>query len=279
MALLVISLSMLLTPLLFIAYDRLADRAKGRTPVRAADEIDEKGKVIIAGIGRFGQVVNRMVRHSGIPTVVLDSDHTMIETLRRFGIKGFYGDPSRPELLQAAGLNEAQVLVVAVDNPEVATRIVRYAKSVRPDLHVVVRAHDRVHVYELYQAKADDIVRETFDSSIRAGRYVLENMGFSEYEAAKLSRTYFQMDRAGLRSLAELWRPGQPVHLNAAYVERAKQLDRDMETALIDALHETHAMPAEIDLAEVQILADDAPLPPRPQPAATPASAKVAMPD
>lgn len=277
MALLVISLSMLLTPLLFIAYDRLAERLKARTPARAPDEIDEKGKVIIAGIGRFGQVVNRMVRYSGIPTVVLDSDHTTIETLRRFGIKGFFGDPSRPELLQAAGLEEAQVLVVAVDDPEIATRIVRYAKSVRPDLHVVVRARDRVHVYELYQAKADDIVRETFDSSIRAGRYVLENMGFSEYEAARLSRTYFHTDRAGLRKLAEVWQPGQPPHLNAAYVERAKQLDRDMESALIDALHETQAMPGEIDLAEVQLLSD--PLPEPPQPSETPASAKVAMPD
>ena len=279
MALLVISLSMLLTPLLFIAYDRLAERLKARTPARAPDEIDEKGKVIIAGIGRFGQVVNRMVRYSGIQTVVLDSDHTTIETLRRFGIKGFFGDPSRPELLQAAGLDEAQVLVVAVDDPEIATRIVRYAKSVRPDLHVVVRARDRVHVYELYQAKADDIVRETFDSSIRAGRYVLENMGFSEYEAARLSRTYFHTDRAGLRKLAEVWQPGQPPHLNAAYVERAKQLDRDMESALIDALHETQAMPGEIDLAEVQLLSDPLPLPLPPQPSETPASAKVAMPD
>ena len=98
-------------------------RLKARAPVRAPDTIDEKGAVIIAGIGRFGQVVNRMVRHSGVPTVVLDSDMATIENLRRFGVKGFFGDPSRPELLQAAGLSEAQVLVVAVDKPEVAVRI------------------------------------------------------------------------------------------------------------------------------------------------------------
>jgi CPA2 family monovalent cation:H+ antiporter-2 len=290
MALLVISLSMLLTPLLFIAYDRLAEKLKARAPVRAPDAIDEKGKVIIAGIGRFGQVVNRLVRHSGIPTVVLDSDHSTIETLRRFGVKSFFGDPSRPELLQAAGLNEAQVLVVTVDDTDVAKRIVRYARSVRPDLHIVARARDRVHVYELYQAGADDIIRETFDSSIRAGRYVLENMGFSEYEAAKLSRTFYHMDRAAVRDLAQLWRPGQPVHLNAAYVERAKQLDRDLETSLIDALHETHAMPGEIDLAEAELLFDEPPTTPVAddlpvtaeivlQPPETPASAKVAIPD
>lgn len=243
--LLVISLSMLLTPALFIAYERLARRLRPRTPSQTPDEIDEKGRVLIAGIGRFGQVVNRLVRMSGLTTTVLDSDMATIETMRRFGVKGFFGDPSNPALLQAAGLMEAAILVVAVDDRDNANRIVRYARAERPDLHIVARARDRVHVYELYQAGANDIVRETFDSSIRAGRYVLENMGFTEYEAAKLSQTYFKVDRAAMRDLAELWVPGQPVHLNDAYVERAKQLDRDLETALIDELHETNPMAGE----------------------------------
>lgn len=252
-SLLVISLSMLLTPLLFITYEQLARKLRARTPERAPDEIDEKGRVIIAGIGRFGQVVNRLVRMSGLSTVVLDADATTIETMRRFGVKGFFGDPSRPELLDAAGLHEAHVLVVAVDERDNATKIVRYARAQRPDLHIVARARDRVHVYELFQAGANDIVRETFDSSIRAGRYVLENTGFTEYEAAKLSQTYFKVDRAAMRDLAELWVPGQPVHLNDAYVERAKQLDRDLETALIDELYEVRPMasPPESDPADI----------------------------
>jgi CPA2 family monovalent cation:H+ antiporter-2 len=269
MALLVISLSMLLSPLLFIVYDQVEKRLKSRAPVRAPDTIDEKGAVIIAGIGRFGQVVNRLVRHSGVPTVVLDSDMATIENLRRFGVKGFFGDPSRPELLQAAGLSQAQVLVVAVDRPEVAVRIVRYARSVRPDIHIVARARDRVHVYELFQAGANDTVRETFDSSVRAGRYVLENMGFSEYEASKMSQAFWRVDRGAMRELAELWVPGQPVHQNAAYVARAQQLERDLETALVDTLYETKVMAAET-----------APEPEGPvQPSETPASAKVAMPE
>ncbi len=244
-ALLVVSLSMLLTPALFIAYERLARRLRSRTPDRPPDLIDEKGRVIIAGIGRFGQVVNRLVRMSGLSTVVLDSDMGTIETMRRFGVKGFFGDPANPALLDSAGLADASILVVAVDDRENANRIVRYARSRRPDIHIVARARDRVHVYELYQAGADDIVRETFDSSIRAGRYVLENMGFSEYEAAKLSQAYYKVDRAAMRDLAALWVPGQPVHLNDAYVERAKQLDRDLEIALIDELHETRPMAGE----------------------------------
>lgn len=276
MALLVISLSMLLTPLLFIAQERLATRFGRKAPERAPDEINEKGRVIIAGIGRFGQVVNRLVRTSGIDTVVLDSDPVTIETMRRFGVKGFFGDPSRPELLEAAGLAEAQVLVVAVDDRDNATKIVKYARRVRPDIHIVVRASDRVHVYELYQAGANDTVRETFDSSVRAGRYVLENMGFSEYEAAKLSQAYWRIDRAAMRDLAELWQPGQPVHENAAYIERAKQLDADLETALIDVLYDVRPMAAE----ETGPGGQPPPVEPEiVQPSETPASAKVAMPE
>lgn len=236
--LLVIGLSMLLTPLLFIAQDRIARRLAGRSDEPPPDEIDRHGRVIIAGIGRFGQVVNRLVRNSGVDTVVLDADMGTLETLRRFGIKGFFGDPSRPELLEAAGLSRADVLVVAVDNREAANRIVRHARHQRPDLHIVARARDRVHVYELYQAGANDIVRETFDSAIRVGRYVLENTGFTEYEAAKLSQTFYKLDRAAMRDLAELWVPGQPIQHNERYIARARQLDRDLETALIETRDE-----------------------------------------
>ena len=234
--LLIISLSMLLTPLLFILYEAQARRHAARTPDQAPDIIDEKGNVIVAGIGRFGQAVNRLVRMAGASTVVLDSDMAAIEVMRRFGTKGFFGDPSRPELLEAAGLAEAQVLVVAVDDKDNATRIVAYARSQRPDLHIVARAYDRIHVYELYKAGANDIVRETFDSSIRAGRYVLENMGFTDYEAAKLSQTYYKVERAAMRDLAELWVPGQPVQFNEPYIARARQMDKDLALAMTEDL-------------------------------------------
>ncbi|MFA9231229.1 MAG: cation:proton antiporter [Microgenomates group bacterium] len=277
LALLVISLSMLFAPVMFIAYERLSSRA-GKTAEIPADEINEQAAVIIAGIGRFGRVVDRLVRTSGLMTVVLDNDMSTIESMRKFGVKGFFGDPSRPELLQAAGLATAQVLVVAVDDPGVITRIVKYARSVRPDIHIVARARDRVHVFELYQAGANDIVRETFDSSVRAGRYVLENMGFSEYEASKLAQTFWRVDRAAMRGMAEVWVPGQPVHMNEAYIERAKQLDRDMESALIDELFDVRPMAADdalparaaSGLASDQLSAS---------PAETPASAKVAIPE
>ena len=238
--LLVIALSMLLTPLAFIAFDRLSarmgDAGQGRSAWEDPDEIDEEGPVIIAGIGRFGQVVNRMVQMAGVKTVVLDHDLPTIELMRRFGFKGFFGDPSRPELLHAAGLKQARVLVVALDDKRAALRLVEFARQERPDLHIVARAHDRVHTYELYRAGANDIVREMFDASLRAGRYVLENMEFSAFEASEMEKTFYKHDRRTLRELAELWEPGVPVADNEAYVARARELNTEFETALVRTL-------------------------------------------
>ena len=234
--LLIVALSMLITPLLFILYDWLSRRMADKVEDRDADEIDEQGPVIIAGIGRFGQIVNRLVQSTGHKTVVLDHDMKTIELMRRFGFKGFFGDPTRPEVLHAAGLDHARVLVVALDDPKAATRLTAYARRLRPDLHIITRAHDRTHVYELYQAGADDIVREVFDSALRAGRYVLENIGLSDWEAAQAEQTFFHHDRAAVRELAKVWDPKVPAAENAAYVARARELEKDLETALVAAM-------------------------------------------
>ena len=231
--LLVIALSMLLTPLFFILYERLSQRMGEPGEKMEPDEIDDQQPIIIAGIGRFGQVVNRLVQMAGLKTTVLDHDLETIELMRRFGFKGFFGDPTRPELLHAAGLADARVLVVALDDRDAALRLIRYARRERPDIHIVARAYDRVNSYELYQAGANDIVREMFDSSLRAGRYVLENMGLSEFEAAEMERLFYQKDREALRELAELWDPGVPVSKNAAYVARSRELNKDLETGLV----------------------------------------------
>lgn len=229
--LLIIALSMLVTPLLFIIYDRLSKRLnEGET--QAADEVDEKGTVIIAGIGRFGQIVNRLVQSAGFSTVVIDSDLAAVQMMRKFGFRGFFGDPTRPDLLNAAGLDEAHILVVAIDDRASTNKLVAYARKTHPDLHIIARARDRVHVYELYAAGANDIIRELFDGSLRAGRYALENLGLSEFEAAEAEQTFFQHDRAAVRELAELWEPGVPLADNPAYVARARALNNDLETAL-----------------------------------------------
>ena len=173
--------------------------------------------------------------------LVLDNDLATIQLMRRFGYHGFFGDPTRPELLHAAGLDHATVLVVAMDDKEDAVQLVAYARQRRPDLHIVARAYDRVHVYQLYQAGANDIVREMFDSSLRAGRYVLENIGLTEYEAAEAERVFYQHDRHSVQELAKLWRDDIPSVDNEPYIARAKELERDLEALLLAQLQKDDA--------------------------------------
>ncbi|MER5172258.1 monovalent cation:proton antiporter-2 (CPA2) family protein [Thioclava kandeliae] len=245
--LLVIALSMLITPLLFILQGALASRLREETP--KPDEIDEQQPIIIAGIGRFGQVVNQLVTMSGFRTTMLDNDLKMIQLMRTFGYKGYFGDPTRPELLAAAGIMKAQVLVAVLDDKDAVTRLVTYARKLRPDLHIIARARDRVHVYELYKAGANDIVREMYDSSLRVGRYVLENVGLSDYEAAELEKIFFKMDRAMVRDLAEVWKPGVPIEQNHEYIARTKEKNAGLQAAIAQrfAMRGDNAPPPKVD--------------------------------
>jgi len=231
-AMLVIALSMLISPMLFLLHERISRRTTPTSDPNP-DKIDEELPIIIAGAGRFGQVVNRMVTMSGYRTTVLDADLKTVQTLRTFGFKAWYGDPAQPQLLAAAGLSKARVLVAALDDKEATNRLVAYARKVRPDLHIIARARDRYHVYDLYAAGADDIVREMFDSSCRAARYVLENIGLSEFEAHELERLFWKLDRNAVRDLAEVWKPGIPAEKNDEYVARVRALNTEFEAQML----------------------------------------------
>ncbi len=237
-ALLVIAFSMLLTPILFIANEQLAKRLLDKGDDPKHDEIDEQQPIIIAGVGRFGQMVNRLVQMGGFKTIVLDNDLATIELMRSYGFRGFFGDPTRPELLHAAGLAKARVLVVAIDDKKAAVALVKYARKERPDIFIVARAHDRTHVYELTQAGADKAIREMFDSSLRAGRYVLETMGLADFEASEMEHFFFRRDREALRELAALWDPEVPIAKNEAYQARSKELNKTLETELATRLED-----------------------------------------
>ena len=234
--LLIIALSMLLTPLAFIAYEVISKRMTEETDDTPHDDVDEQHPIIIAGVGRFGQVVNRLIETMGFKTTVLDNNLKTIQLMRDFGFKAFFGDPTRPEMLHSAGLDTARVLVVAVDDPEAAVKLVKTARKKRPDLHIVARARDRIHTYQLYRAGANDIVRETFDSSLRAGRYALEHLGLTEYEASEAERIFYHGDRDSVAELAPLWDPDIPVSKNEAYVTRSRELRKELETAIVTSL-------------------------------------------
>ena len=236
--LLVVAISMLITPLLFIIYDLLSKTLDDGTKMGTMEEINITGPVIIAGIGRFGQVINRLLISSGFRTIVLDHDLNAIQKIRSFGVKAFLGDPTRADVLHAAGIQEAQVLIVALDSQKQAVQLVQLARRERPDLHIIARARDQNHVFKLFQAGANDIVRETFDSSLRVGRYALENLGLTEYEASEIVKTFYQHDRYSVRELAGLWKPGIPIFENTEYITRAMQLEKELETMVLDQMED-----------------------------------------
>lgn len=229
--LLVVALSMLLTPALFILYEKVIAPRFIEDQKRDADAIDEVGDIIIAGHGRFGGIVNRMLRAAGYSTTVLDYSASHLDQLRAFGIKVFFGDATRPDLLHAAGIEKARLLVVAVDGKEEINALVHYVRKSFPDLHVVARALDRQHVYDLYAAGCHDIIRETFDSSVRAGRSAYEAMGQHPFDAELLARKFTEDDRYIMREMAQVYDPEIPIHENPAYVEKARTLmaERDAE--------------------------------------------------
>lgn len=227
--LLIVALSMLLTPALFILYDKVIAPRYAVAQTKEPDHIDEKGTIIVVGHGRFGGIINRILMGAGFNTVVLDHSSAQLDMLRMFGFEVFFGDGTRPDLLHAAGIDEAKMLVIAIDDKEQATALVHYISQTHPHIHIVVRARDRNHVYELYAAGARDIIRETFDSSVRAGRSALEALGFHPYDAERQVRNFVDDDREALRQLAQVYDPDIPIHQNEAYVARAKEIGAEQE--------------------------------------------------
>ncbi|MBA2675503.1 glutathione-regulated potassium-efflux system protein KefC [Ramlibacter sp.] len=181
-----VAVSMLLTPLLLLAVDRLVlPRLAGAK--RSLAELDEQQEtpVIIAGFGRYGQIVGRMLAAQGIGATVLDHDADMVEAARSFGYEVFYGDATRLDLLRTAGAAEARVLVVAVDDTEQSLRIVALAREHFPHLELVARARDVTHWNQLRDRSVMRVEREVFESSLRSGRSVLEVLGMAPHEARR----------------------------------------------------------------------------------------------
>ncbi|WP_203292228.1 monovalent cation:proton antiporter-2 (CPA2) family protein [Maricaulis parjimensis] len=230
--LLVVALSMLITPLLFIAHEKLIAPRFLHGQKRKADAIEQECEVIIAGHGRFGGIVNRMLRGLGYETTVIDYSSEQLEILRAYDIRVYFGDATRPDLLKAAGIERARLLVIAIDDKDQTTELVGYVARHHPEVHVIARAFDRFHVYELYAAGCRDIIRETYDSSLRAGRSALEALGLNREDAEQKTRTFEALDRRSMIELAELHRLGEPNHLNPEYTAKAKEMRDLMEAQL-----------------------------------------------
>ncbi|MCG7567951.1 monovalent cation:proton antiporter-2 (CPA2) family protein [Pseudoalteromonas sp. CnMc7-15] len=204
---LVVAISMLMAPLLLILYERLQRRSNSsNTPAYDKPEhIAASKNVIIAGYGRFGQVIGRLLSAQGYDITVLDHSPSQIELLRRFGTQVFYGDAGRKELLDAAGAEHAQMLVIAIDDADKTLAIIELAKKHYPHLKLVARARDRRHAYQLIGADIDAFNRETVDSAINLAVESLQLLGNSEPDAQRAGELFRNHDRESLLQLAELW--------------------------------------------------------------------------
>ena len=193
-----VALSMLITPLLLIAVDKLLLPRYARAGAAQMEEISEPqtAPIIIAGFGRYGQIIGRMLLAQGVAPTVLDHDADMIETVRTFGYRVFYGDATRLDLLRTAGAATAKILVVAVDDVEQSIKIIDLAKEHFPQLQIVARARDVTHWNQLRDRGVMRVERELFESSLRSARSVLELLGHPPHEARQSAMRFRQHNLA-----------------------------------------------------------------------------------
>lgn len=181
---LVVALSMVTTPLLLLAYDQFVAPRAGKPRQRADETIEpQDNPVLIAGFGRFGQIVGRLLYAQGIGVTVLDHDPDQIDFLRQFGFKVFYGDATRMDLLEAAGAAKAKILVVAVDGMDESLALIDRVRQRFPHLRIYARARHVSHVYLLKDRGVELFEREMFEGSLMLGRRVLEGLGLDAAEA------------------------------------------------------------------------------------------------
>lgn len=224
----VVALSMMLTPLIMILNEQVVQpRLMTPEPEREADEIDDnENPVIIAGFGRFGQIIGRLLLANGCKITVLEHSPGQIELLRRYEWKVFYGDASRIDLLHAAGAAHARLLVIAIDERETILELVDLANKHFPNLKILARAIDRRHAYELIRRGADVIQRETFGSALEMGVEALKLLGVRSYKAHRAAQTFKHHDEEALHEIAAT--EGD----DAVIVARSRQLARDLEQLL-----------------------------------------------
>ena len=193
-----VAVSMATTPLLFIAYQRLVGR---RLAPARSDVADEGHPVIVAGFGRFGQVVTRVLNGLRISATLIDHDPNQVELVRRFGNPAYYGDASRLDVLERAGLAHARLLIVALDDEEAALRVVRQVRRRYPSLSIIARAHSRTDAFE-YVELGVPAVRETFGSALDAAELALRALGHGPLAARRVITQFRRHDEEMTEQMA-----------------------------------------------------------------------------
>ena len=223
-----VALSMAITPLLFLIYEKLvAPRFVKRKTSRETDVIeDHDDPVILAGFGRFGHVIGRLLRANGFGVTVLDNDPDQVDLLAQFGMQSFYGDASRPDLLRAAGAEKARLFVLAIDDEERSLGIVRTLRHEFPHLRILARAVSRQHAYELIRLGVTEVYRETLGSALDLGVDALRALGFRGVQALRAARIFKQHDENAVRDMALM------EQTDSAYITRGRQHIENLERIL-----------------------------------------------
>ncbi|RJX69675.1 potassium transporter [Vibrio sinensis] len=203
---LVVALSMFLTPGLFIFFDKvILPKFQDASNEKEADDINETGTVIIAGIGRFGQIVNRLLVANGVHTVVLDHQADQVDMVRRINTKAYFGDATRPDLLHTAGIEQAKMIIVAIDNRDTSLELVKYVKQTYPNVTILARSFDRGHGYQLRQAGADIIESETYHSALELGSHALSHLGHHPFWIEQKKAVYKKVENKKSDLLYQAW--------------------------------------------------------------------------
>jgi len=230
---LVVAISMFLTPALFIFFDKvLVPRYERNQASRDEDVIEEKAKILIAGIGRFGQIVNRLLVANGIQTVVLDHDAEQVDNLRKLDIKAYFGDATRPDLLETAGIEDADLFVIAIDDRIRAVDLVKHMKHRHPEVPLLARAFDQVHYYQLKQAGAEFIVKETYYSALDMGCQALIQLGFNLNRAEQLKTAFITTENQASDDMFASWVTSEDSGMSPSY----RELFMQQEQALRDVM-------------------------------------------
>ncbi len=230
----VVAISMALTPVAFAINERffLPRFFTRMKEEREDDEIQEKHPVIIAGFGRYGNIVGRFLKANGINATVLDNDSDRVELLRKFGFKVYYGDASRFDLMKAAGAESAKIIIIAMDTPEQCLEMVSMVKKYFPHLKILSRAYDRKDAYDLMDSGVDHIYRETLDSSLRLGTDALKMLGHRAYNTHRAARVFLKQDEKALSELVNYRNDDK------SYISIAKERISELEELILRDMKE-----------------------------------------
>lgn len=228
----VVALSMLLTPLIILFYQKILEpRFKIGFSKSDFDVVGQENPVLIAGFGRFGQIIGRFMLANGIGTTVLDIDANQVDSVRKFGFKVYYGDARRLEILNLAGLMHAKVLVLALDDTEAALKISTLVKQSYPKLRILLRVRSRTQVYEALRLgiNLSHVYRETFDSALHVGVDVLTTLGIDQNHAVCSSLKFKQIDEKQLKNMYTIY---DGDNVGEDYISQARQHTKDLENIL-----------------------------------------------